>query len=166
MKNYISVIVENRAGVLTRITGLFARRGFNIGSLAVGETSDPTISRITIVVEGDDAIASQVVRQLSKLIEVRKVKKLDSNFITQRELILVKVRLDPKRRGEIYDLVKIMGCEIVDITHNTLIIEFEDRTTRVDVLVDLLSKYEIIETVRTGAIALEKGDSTIFDYED
>jgi len=166
MKSYISAIVDNKAGVLTRISGLFARRGFNINSLAVGETNDPAVSRITIVVEGDDYIADQVTKQLSKLIDVRTVKKIDPDFITQRELMLVKLRLDPDQRGEIYDLVKIMGCEIVDISHTTLMIEFDDRTPKVDLLVDLLSKYEIIEIVRTGAIALQKGDSTIFDAEE
>jgi acetolactate synthase-1/3 small subunit len=166
MKHFISVIVENKAGVLTRISGLFARRGFNIESLAVGETNDTALSRITIVVEGDDNIADQVTRQLSKLIEVRTVKKLNADHITQRELMLVKLRLDPDQRGEIYDLVKIMGCEIVDISHTTLMIEFDDRTPKVDLLVELLSKYEIIEIVRTGAIALQKGESTIFDVED
>ena len=166
MKSILSVLVENRAGVLSRTAGLFARRGFNIISLAVGETNDLAVSRITIVVDGDDYIASQVTKQLSKLVEVRTVKKLDADFITQRELVLVKIKLDPKKRGEIYDLVKIMGCEIVDISHTMLMIEFDDRTPKVDLLIDLLSKYEIIEIVRTGAIALQKGDSTIYDVED
>jgi acetolactate synthase-1/3 small subunit len=166
MKHYISVLVENKAGVLARISGLFARRGFNIGSLAVGETNDPAISRVTIVVEGDDYIASQVTKQLSKLVDVRIVKQIDPDFMSQRELVLVKVRINPEQRSEIYDLVKIMGCEIVDISHTTLMIEFDDRTPKVDLLIDLLSKYEIIEMVRTGAIALQKGDSTIYDVEE
>jgi acetolactate synthase-1/3 small subunit len=166
MKHYISALVENKAGVLARISGLFARRGFNIGSLAVGETNDPAVSRVTIVVEGGDYIADQVTKQLSKLIDVLTVKKLDADFVTQRELMLVKLRLDPDQRSEIYDLAKIMGCEIVDISHTTLMIEFDDRTPKVDLLVDLLSKYEIIEIVRTGAIALQKGESTINDIED
>ena len=166
MKHYISALVDNKAGVLARISGLFARRGFNIDSLAVGETDDPKVSRVTIVVNGDDYVADQVTKQLSKLIEVRTVKKLNADFITQRELILVKLKLDPDKRGEIYDLVKIMGCEIVDISHTTLMIEFDDRTPRVDLLVELLSKYEIIEIVRTGTIALQKGDSSIFDPEE
>ena len=166
MKHYISVLVDNKAGVLARISGLFARRGFNIDSLAVGETNDPAVSRVTIVVEGDDYIADQVTKQLSKLIDVRTVKQLDPGFMVQRDLVLIKVRIDPEQRGEIYDLVKIMDCEIVDITHTTLMIEFDDRSPKVNLLVDLLSKYEILEIVRTGAIAMQKGEGTVYDEEE
>jgi len=166
MKHVISALVENKAGVLARISGLFARRGFNIDSLAVGETDDPAVSRVTIVVDGDDYIADQVTKQLSKLIDVRIVKQLDPEFMVQRELVLAKVRIDAEQRGEIYDLVKIMDCEIVDISHTTLMIEFDDRTTKVDLLMDLLSKYDILEIVRTGAIALQKGESTVYDGEE
>jgi len=166
MKHYIAALVDNKAGVLTRITGLFARRGFNIDSLAVGETNDPSISRVTIVVDGDDYISSQVTKQLSKLIDVRTVKQLDPGNMVQRDLVLVKVKIDPEQRGEIYDLAKIMDCEIVDITHTTIMIEFDDRTPKVDLLIDLLSKYEILEIVRTGTIALQKGVYTIYDEEE
>lgn len=161
MKHYISALVENKAGVLARISGLFARRGFNIDSLAVGETNDPLLSRVTIVVDGDDYVAAQVTKQLSKLIDVRIVKQLNPDFMVQRDLVLVKVKIDAEQRGEIYDLVKIMGCEIVDITHTTLMIEFDERTPNVDLLLELLSKYEILEVVRTGTIALEKGDGFV-----
>lgn len=163
MKHYISALVENKAGVLARISGLFARRGFNIDSLAVGETNDHAVSRVTIVVDGDDYIADQVTKQLSKLIDVKTVKQLAPDFIVQRELVLVKLKINSEQRGEIYDLVKIMDCEIVDLSHTTLMIEFDDRTPKVELLIDLLSKYEIIEIVRTGAIALEKGDGTVYD---
>ncbi|MDR3364021.1 MAG: acetolactate synthase small subunit [Clostridiales Family XIII bacterium] len=166
MKHYISVLVENKAGVLARISGLFARRGFNIDSLAVGETDDPAVSRVTIVVDGDDYIAGQVTNQLSKLIDVRTVRQLDPDFMVQRDLVLVKVKIDPEQRGEIYDLVKIMNCEIVDISHTTIMIEFDDRTPKVNLLIDLLSKYEIIEIVRTGTIALGKGEGSVYDDEE
>jgi acetolactate synthase-1/3 small subunit len=166
MKHYIAALVDNKAGVLTRISGLFARRGFNIESLAVGETNDPSVSRVTIVVDGDDYLSSQVTKQLSKLIDVRTVKQLDPGHMVQRDLVLVKVKINPEQRGEIYDLVKIMDCEIVDITHTTIMIEFDDRTPKVDLLIDLLSKYEIIEIARTGTIALQKGENTIFDDEE
>jgi len=166
MKHYISVLVDNKVGVLARISGLFARRGFNIDSLAVGETDDPAISRVTIVVNGDDHIADQVTRQLSKLIDVRMVKQLNPDCMVQRDLMLVKVKIDAEQRGELYDLVNIMDCEIVDISHTTLMIEFDDRTPKVDLLLDLLSKYEILEIVRTGAIALQKGEGTVYDDED
>jgi len=165
MKHYISALVENKAGVLARISGLFARRGFNIDSLVVGETNDRSVSRVSIVVDGDDYIADQVTKQLSKLIDVRRVKQLDPEFMVQRETVLVKLRIESDKRGEVYDLVKIMGCEIVDISHTTLVVEYDDRTAKVDQLVELLSKYEIIEIVRTGAIALQKGEGTIYDEE-
>ncbi|MDR3304865.1 MAG: acetolactate synthase small subunit [Clostridiales Family XIII bacterium] len=166
MKHYISALVENKAGVLARISGLFARRGFNIDSLAVGETDDTSVSRVTIVVDGDDYIAEQVTKQLSKLIDVRTVRQLNAEAMVQRDLVLVKVKIDPDRRGEIYDLVKIMNCEIVDISHTTLMIEFDDRTPKVNLLLDLLSKYEILELVRTGTIALQKGEGTVYDEEE
>ncbi|MCL2111573.1 MAG: acetolactate synthase small subunit [Clostridiales bacterium] len=166
MKHYISALVENKAGVLARTSGLFARRGFNIDSLAVGETDDPTVSRVTIVVDGDEYIADQVTKQLGKLVDVRIVKQLDPDHMTQREAVLVKVKIDAERRSEIYDLVKIMNCDVVDLSHTTLMIEFNDRPARVDLLVELLSKYEIIEIARTGAIALQKGSGTIYDEEE
>jgi len=166
MKHYISALVENKAGVLARISGLFARRGFNIDSLAVGETNDPAVSRVTIVVDGDDYISSQVTKQLSKLIDVRTVKQLNPDNMVQRDLVLIKVKISPDQRGEIYDLAKIMDCEIVDISHTTLMIEFDDRTPKVNLLVDLLSKYEILEIARTGTIALQKGENTVFDEEE
>ena len=161
MKHTIALLVENKAGVLSRISGLFARRGFNIDSLAVGPTDDPKISRITIIVDGDDYMAEQVTKQLNKLIDVLKVRSLTDNEITVRELVLIKVKVDEKRRGEIVDIAKIMGCEIVDISHTTLMIEFDDRPDRVNLLIDLLSKYNIMEIARTGAIALQKGHECV-----
>ncbi|MDR1068951.1 MAG: acetolactate synthase small subunit [Clostridiales Family XIII bacterium] len=157
MKHTIAALVENKAGVLARIAMLFARRGFNIDSLAVGPTDDHSVSRVTIIVDGDDYIAEQVTRQLAKLFHVLKVKNLSDNDITVRELCLIKVRVDEKRRGEVIDIAKIMDCDIVDISHETLMIEFDDRPERVDLLVDLLSKYNILEIARTGSIALQKG---------
>jgi len=166
MKHYISALVDNRAGVLARISGLFARRGFNIDSLAVGVTHDPAYSRVTIVVDGDSYIADQVTKQLSKLIDVRTVRQLDPEFMVQRDLVLIKVKIEPEQRGEIYDLVKIMGCEVVDITHTTLMVEFDDRPPKVSLLIDLLSKYEILEIVRTGTIAMQKGAGSLYDKEE
>jgi acetolactate synthase-1/3 small subunit len=161
MKHTISALVANRAGVLYRISGLFARRGYNINSLAVGPTNDNRISRVTIIVDGDDYIAEQVTKQLAKLIDVKKVSILPEGDITVRELVLIKVRADEKQRGEIIDIAKIMQCEIVDISHTTLMIEFDANTDRVNLLVDLLSKYKILEIARTGAVALQKGHRSI-----
>ncbi|MDD3168123.1 MAG: acetolactate synthase small subunit [Eubacteriales bacterium] len=157
MKHTISVLVENKAGVLSRISGLFARRGFNIDSLAVGTTEDKNISRITLLVDGDDYIAEQVTKQLNKQIDVIKVRKLDRDEITRRELVLVKVKMSVAQRGEIIDIVKIMQGEIVDISHTTLTVEMSDKPEKIDLLVELLSHYNIVEVARTGTIALQKG---------
>lgn len=157
MKHTISVLVENKAGVLSRISGLFARRGFNIDSLAVGTTEDKNISRITLLVEGDDYIAEQVTKQLNKQIDVIKVRKLDQDEITKRELVLVKVKMSVSQRGEIIDIVKIMQGEIVDISHTTMTVEMSDRPEKIDLLIELLSHYNIVEVARTGTIALQKG---------
>ncbi|MDR1778974.1 MAG: acetolactate synthase small subunit [Clostridiales Family XIII bacterium] len=161
MRHIISALVENRAGVLSRISGLFARRGFNIDSLAVGETDDPKISRITIIVNGDEHIADQVTKQLNKLIDVLKVKSLTHIETTRRELVLIKVKADEKQRGEIIDIARIMDCDIVDASHSTLMLEFVNRPERVDLLIDLLRKYKILEIARTGMVALQKGPDAI-----
>lgn len=161
MKHTISVLVENRAGVLSRISGLFARRGFNIESLAVGTTEDKEISRITVLVEGDDYIAEQVEKQLNKQIDVLKVKKLKQDEITLRELALVKVKLKGGQRGEIIDIVKIMDGKIVDLSHTTMTIEMTDRPDKIELLIELLSSYDIQEVARTGTVALQKGTETI-----
>jgi acetolactate synthase-1/3 small subunit len=161
MKHTIAVLVENKAGVLTRISGLFARRGFNIDSLAVGPTDNPSISRVTIVVDGDDYTAEQVTKQLGKLIDVLKVRNLQTEDIIRRELLLVKVELPEGRRGEIIDIAKIMDCEIVDISHTTLTLEHSDWPEKIDLLIDLLSKYRIREITRTGTIALQRGANSV-----
>ncbi|MDR3072480.1 MAG: acetolactate synthase small subunit [Clostridiales Family XIII bacterium] len=161
MQHTIAALVENKSGVLSRISGLFARRGFNIDSLAVGPTEDPSISRITIIVNGDNYIAEQVIKQLNKLIDVIKVSSLTEIETTRRELVLVKVKADEKKRSEIIDIAKIMDCNIVDVSHTTLMLEFVNRPERVDLLIDLLQKYQILEIARTGTIALQKGSKSI-----
>lgn len=161
MIHTIAVLVENKAGVLARISGLFARRGFNIDSLAVGTTEDKNISRITLLVDGDDYIAEQVTKQLNKQIDVIKVRKLNQDEITRRELVLVKVKMSTAQRGEIIDIVKIMQGQIVDISHSTLTVELADRPEKVDLLIELLSPYNIVEVARTGTIALQKGTDIV-----
>jgi len=158
VKNIISVLVENRAGVLSRTAGLFARRGFNIQSLAVGETEDPTVSRMTIVLEGDEWVAEQVCKQLNKQIDVIKVRQLSGESSTRRELALLKVKADPKIRSEIIDIAAIMKGNIVDLSPNALTIEICDRPERVDLLVSMLEPYIILEMARTGMVALPRGD--------
>lgn len=161
MMHTISVLVENKAGVLSRISGLFARRGFNIDSLAVGVTEDRNISRMTVLVNGDDHIAEQVEKQLNKQIDVLKVKKLKPDEVTQRELALIKVKMTAAQRGEIIDIVKIMEGKILDLSHTTMTIEICDRPEKIDLLIELLSHYNIQEVARTGSVALQKGSETI-----
>lgn len=161
MKHTISVLVENHAGVLSRISGLFSRRGFNIDSLAVGVTDDPTVSRITIVVNGNEYIVEQVKKQLNKLIDVLKVKIIEPEVLISRELMLIKVTANANTRGEIIDIVKVIGARIVDISRNSLTVEITDSADQLELLQDLLGPYGILEVARTGTIALEKGVHSI-----
>ena len=157
MKYILSVLVENRSGVLSRTAGLFARRGYNIESLAVGETEDPTVSRMTIVTQGDERVIEQVEKQLNKLIDVIKVRRLDPEHATRRELALVKVKASPTARGQITDICTIMKAKIVDLTPTTLTIEITDRPERVRQLLDMVEPFGIVELARTGTVAMEKG---------
>lgn len=157
MKHTLSVLVENQAGVLSRISGLFSRRGFNIDSLAVGVTEDKNISRMTIVVNGDEHVVEQVEKQLNKLIDVIRVRSLDPGDIITRELLLMKVNATGSTRGEIIDIVKIMGARIVDLSKTTLTIELADTPDRLELMVELMRPFSIKEVMRTGTIALQKG---------
>ncbi|MFZ2538713.1 MAG: acetolactate synthase small subunit [Oscillospiraceae bacterium] len=161
MKHTISILVENHAGVLSRISGLFSRRGFNIDSLAVGITEDSTISRITIVVDGDDHTVEQVEKQLNKLIDVIKLKRLLPEETISRELMLIKVECSPKTRGDIMDVARVMEAKVCDISKSTMTIEISDTCERVEIIMELLLPYKILEVVRTGTIALEKGTNII-----
>lgn len=161
MKHTISVLVENQAGVLARITGLFARRGFNIDSLAVGITDDERVSRITIVADGDDYTLEQIEKQLNKLIDVIKVKTLQSDNVVSRELVLIKVGCTSKQRAEIMSIVEIANGKISDISQNTMTIELSDSKENLRNYEELLRPYGIKEIVRTGTIALQKGDATV-----
>ena len=161
MKQTISILVENQAGVLNRITGLFSRRAFNIDSLAVGVTDDPTISRITIIVDSGNSVVEQVEKQLNKLVDVIKVKRLDTAATTRRELLLIKVAVGAQKRGEVIDIARVMDAKIVDISATTLTIELCDRPERVTLMTDLLSPYKVREVARTGTVALEKGAGDI-----
>ena len=165
MKTIISVLVENRSGVLSRTAGLFARRGFNIESLAVGETEDPTVSRMTIVVEGDDRIIEQVGKQLNKLVDVIKVRELPAETSTRRELALIKVNAGSKNRGQINELVEIMKAKIVDISPTTLTVEIVDRPERITRFLGMVTPYGVVEIARTGMIAMQKGSEALMITE-
>ncbi|KAA0233231.1 MAG: Acetolactate synthase small subunit [Acidimicrobiales bacterium] len=156
----LSVLVENKAGVLSRVAGLFARRGFNIYSLAVAPTDDDRFSRITIVVDVTSASLEQVTKQLNKLINVVKISELDPRDSVERELMLVTVRSGPDRRGQIVDLVHIFDGRILDVGHDELTITLEGHPEQLDDLEDLLRVYGIVAIQRTGRVALPKLDTS------
>jgi acetolactate synthase I/III small subunit len=157
MEHVISVLVENRFGVLAHIAGLFSVRGFNIDSLAVGETLDPTVSRMTIVVNGDDAIVEQILKQLNRLVDVIQVQDLTEQKFVERELMLLKIATTAKNRGEIIEIADIFRAKIVDVQHGSLTMEASGSADKLAALVDLLKAYSIKEIVRTGRIGLGRG---------
>ena len=161
MKQTISVLVENQAGVLNRITGLFSRRAFNIESLAVGVTDDPAVSRITIIVDSGNSVVEQVEKQLNKLIEVIKVRNLEEDKLIGRELVLVKVNANAKTRPDIMTICELMGAKVADISPTTLTLELSDTPERVRTFEDMMRPYNILEVARTGVIALQKGGGKI-----
>ena len=156
-KHTISVLVENKPGVLARISGLFSRRGFNIESLAVGPTEDDTISRMTIVVDCAERPLEQVVKQLNKLINVLKIVELEPGRAVERELALVKVKADPTVRYQIIELTEVFRAKIVDVSPESLTIEATGSPDKIAAMLDMLSPYGIRELVRTGRIALARG---------
>lgn len=160
-KSTLSVLVENHPGVLSRVAGLFSRRGFNIDSLAVGVTENPDVSRITIVVDGDEHTIEQVGKQLNKLIDVIKIKQLDEKESVSRELALIKVSANAATRSEIVQIAEIFRAKIVDVAKNSLTIEISGTNEKVAALEDMLSQFGIKEIVRTGTIALERGERAI-----
>lgn len=159
----LSVLVENKPGVLSRVAGLFTRRNFNIDSLAVGETENPDYSRMTIVVTGDDPTVEQVMKQLNTLIPVIKVSNLTSDESVDRELAMVKVNAPPDERNEIMQIAETFRADIVDMGRDTVVIEVSGDTEKVEALFDMLRQYGIKETVRTGRISLVRGEKSTED---
>ena len=157
MEHIISVLVENRFGVLSHISGLFSGHGFNIDSLAVGETLDPTVSRMTIVVNGDDAIVEQILKQLNRLIDVIKVQDLTETKYLERELMLIKVSTTSKNRSEILEIADIFRAKVIDVQHGSLTIEAAGSSDKLAAMLDLLKTYGIKEIARTGRIGLARG---------
>ena len=161
MKKTISVLVENQAGVLNRITSLFSRRAFNIESLAVGVTDDPTLSRITIIVDSGNNMVDQVEKQLNKLVEVIKVRTIEEHHMIGRELILVKVSANTRTRQDILNVCQIMGGKIDDISPTSMTLELTETTEKVELFLELLRPFSILEVARTGLVALQKGTGGI-----
>lgn len=156
MKHVLSVLVENKPGVLSRVTGLVSRRGFNIESLSVGPVEDPTMSRVTAVVDADDVAYEQITKQLHKLISVHKITDLTDDGAIERELVLFKVNAAPERRNEIIEISNIFRAKIVDVGRNSLTIEATGDASKLKGLEDLFRAYGVKEIVRTGKIAMSR----------
>jgi acetolactate synthase-1/3 small subunit len=152
----LSVLVENKAGVLMRVAGLFARRGFNIYSLAVAPTDDERFSRITIVVDVESAPLEQVTKQLFKLIPVVKISELDPSSAVERELMLATIKAEPATRGQVIEVVNVFEGTIVDVGHDEITVMLAGRPAKLDDFEDLMRSYEIVELQRTGRVALPK----------
>jgi acetolactate synthase-1/3 small subunit len=156
----ITALVDNQPGVLARVSGLFARRGFNIESLAVSVTDKPEVSRMTIVVGGDHRVLEQITKQLNKLVEVIKVVDYTETAAVERDLALIKVNAEPKDRGEIMQIVEIFRGRIIDMSEKTFIVEVTGSPDKLDKITNLLEAYGIRELVRTGIIAMARGAKT------
>lgn len=153
----ISVLVENRPGVLARVAGLFARRGFNIDSLAVGETEEPSVSRMTIVVGADGRPLEQITKQLYKLINVLRIVELPHSNSVERELALIKVAVEAGQRAEVVEIAQIFRAKVVDVDPDALVIEVTGPPEKVVALQQMLDPYGIVEIARTGTVALSRG---------
>ncbi|MCD8130194.1 MAG: acetolactate synthase small subunit [Lachnospiraceae bacterium] len=156
MKRIYSVLVENRSGVLSKVAGLFARRSYNIDSLAVGETDDATVSCMTIVSSGDQRTLEQIEKQLNKKLDVIKVKTFEESASLSRELMLIKVKYNLGNRRELIDICQMMKAEIVDMSKSQMIIQLCDTPDRIQVLIAMLRTVSIVEVARTGTLALAK----------
>lgn len=165
MQRVFSLIVDNNPGVLSRISGLFTRRGYSIDSISAGVTADPRFTRITIVAQGDELILSQIEKQVAKLEEIRKVKVLRPEDSVYRELIMVKVRANKAERAEIISVVDIFRAKVVDVEKESLIVELTGAQHKIEAFLNMLDGYEILELARTGITGLARGsnDITYFD---
>ncbi len=159
MRSVIAVYVENKYGVLARVSGLFMRRGFNIDSLAVGETEDPDYSRITITLNGDEYVREQLINQLIKLHNVKQVKLLDNEASVERELMLIKVKNTPENRNEIMAAAEIYRARIVDYNTDYMCVEVTGEPSKVNAFVEVMKPHGIVEMCRTGVVALERGSN-------
>jgi acetolactate synthase I/III small subunit len=157
MRHTISILVENEFGVLARVAGMFSGRGYNIESLSVAETMDPTVSRITLVTRGEDQVLEQIEKQLNKLIAVIKVIDFTDTAHVERELVLIKVGVDERSRGEIVNIVDIFRGNIIDVSRRSYVIEVTGTEDKIDALIELLKPIGIKEIVRTGKVAMFRG---------
>ena len=161
MRHIISVLVENEFGVLSKVSGLFSGRGFNIESLCVAETMDPSVSRMTLVTSGDGRVLEQITRQLNKLVNVIKVCDFGSTPHVERELALIKVKADPATRGDVLSVINIFRGKVVDVAAGSYVIEATGSQEKIDALLQLLEPYGILEIARTGRVALYRGSQVL-----
>jgi acetolactate synthase I/III small subunit len=161
MRHTISVLVENEFGVLARVAGLFSGRGFNIESLSVAETLDLTISRITLVTTGDDAVLAQIIKQLNKLVPVIRVSDFKDTEHVERELVLVKVRADAETRGELMNVINIFRGKVIDVGVASYVVEITGGQDKIAAILELLKPLGILEIVRTGRVAMFRGTRTL-----
>lgn len=156
-KRVLSLLVDNTSGVLSRVAGLFSRRGYNIDNLTVGETADPRYSRMTVVVNGDEMILDQITKQLAKLVDVVDIKRLADGESVTRELVLVKIRVDKENRQDVVSITNIFRANIIDVGVDSLIIELTGTQSKIEAFINLLEEYEILELARTGMTGLSRG---------
>ena len=162
MKRFvIAALVENKYGVLTRVSGLFMRKGFNIDSLTVGETDDPEFSRITVTLKGDDYAREQLINQLKKLHNVKNVELLDDEQTVERELMLVKVKNSPENRSEVMAASEIYSAKVIDYNPDTLCVEVTGEPSKINAFIKVVKPLGIIDLCRTGVVALERGRSIV-----
>jgi len=160
-KRVLSLLVDNTAGVLSRVAGLFSRRGFNISSITAGETTNPRYSRLTVVAEGDETVLEQIVKQLRKLVDVVDIKVLENQTSVARELVLVKVRVEESQRQSVITMADVFRGNIVDVGPESLIIELTGKQDKLDAFIRLLGGYEILELARTGITSLSRGSEDV-----
>lgn len=161
MRNVIAVYVENKFGVLARVSGMFMRRGFNIDSLTVGETDDPAYSRITVTLNGDDYVREQLVNQLYKLHNVKRVKLLESEKSVERELMLIKIKNTPDNRSEVIAATEIYRAKIIDYNTDTMCVEVTGEPLKIKAFIDVMKPLGIVEMCRTGVVSLERGSDIL-----
>lgn len=167
MRNKVfQLLVDNNAGVLSRISGLFSRRGYNIESITAGVTADPRFTRITIVASGDDEILDQIEKQLAKLVDVRDIHELKPEKSVYRELCLIKVKSEPDKRQGVIAVADIFRAKIIDVCPDSLIIELTGNQSKIDAFIGLLDGYEILELARTGIAGLGRGTEDVIWLED
>ncbi len=162
-KHTISVLVANEFGVLARVSGMFSARGYNISSLCVGETEDPTISRMTVTVHGDDNVLAQIIQQLNKLVDVIRVEDLTNVSFVERELVMIRVQADNKRRSEVLEIAEIFRGKVVDLDNKTMTVEVTGAQGKVCAFLEMMRGFGIIELVRTGEIAIARAAENVGD---